>query len=80
MHHWLEIHGTVALTEEGAEAHIDRLALMYTGMDRYFARVVPVELRNDEIPVKARITPLRIVTDAQAGRRPGRSRPTSQYR
>ena len=26
MHHWLEIHGTVALAEEGAEAHIDRLA------------------------------------------------------
>lgn len=75
--HWLEIQGTVRLTEEGAETHLNRLAWLYTGTDRYFGQVVPAEPRDREMPVKGKITPLRIVTDVEAARRPGRSRPTS---
>lgn len=78
--HWLEIQGTVALIEEGADAHLDRLAWLYTGTDRHFWRVVPAELRDREIPSKGRVTPLRIVTDVQAARRPRRSRPASLNR
>lgn len=78
--HWLEIHGTVGLTEEGAEAHLDQPARLYTGTDRYFGSVVPAELRDREVPVKGRITPLRIVTDVRATHPPGRCRPTSLRR
>jgi PPOX class probable F420-dependent enzyme len=78
--HWLEIHGTVALTEKGAEAHLDQLARLYTGTDRYFGSVVPAELRAREVPVKGRITPLRILTDVQTVHPPGRYRPTSLHR
>jgi len=69
--HWLEIRGTVRLTEEGASAHLDRLARLYTGADRYFGGVVPAELRDREIPMTGRITPVMIVTDLLAAPRPG---------
>lgn len=78
--HWLEIHGTVGLTEERAEAHLDQPARLYTGTDRYFGSVVPAELRDREVPVKGRINPLRIVTDVRATHPPGRCRPTSLRR
>jgi len=39
--YWLEIHGMARLTEEGANAHLDRLAWLHTGAHRYFGSVVP---------------------------------------
>jgi hypothetical protein len=32
---WVAVTGTASLQEEGADAHIDRLAKKYLGQDRY---------------------------------------------
>lgn len=57
---WIEVRGTVELIDDGAEAHLDRLSTLYTGAERYFGEVVPAEYAESEIPVIARITPVRI--------------------
>lgn len=57
---WIEVRGTVDLIDEAAGAHLDRLAALYTGADRYFGPVVPAELAATEVPVIARITPVRV--------------------
>jgi PPOX class probable F420-dependent enzyme len=57
---WIEVRGTVELIDEGALAHLDVLAALYTGADRYFGPVVPAELAATEVPVIARITPVRV--------------------
>ncbi|MBM3676610.1 MAG: PPOX class F420-dependent oxidoreductase [Actinobacteria bacterium] len=51
---WLAISGTAALTEDGADAQIDRLAKKYLGEDVYPWRS-PTETR-----VSVRITPERV--------------------
>ena len=48
---WISISGTVALTEEGANAQIDRLAKKYRGLDSY-----PWH-KPEETRVSARISP-----------------------
>ena len=57
---WIEVQGTVELIEEGAQAHLDRLAALYTGAEHYFGQVVPAEWAESEVPVIARITPVRV--------------------
>jgi len=57
---WIEVRGTVEIIEEDAEAHLDRLAALYTGAGRYFGEVVPLELERAEVPVICRITPVRV--------------------
>ena len=57
---WIEVRGTVELIDEGAAAHLDRLAALYTGAEHYFGQVVPAEYAETEVPVIARITPLRV--------------------
>jgi len=57
---WIEVRGTVELIEEGAQAHLDRLAALYTGAEHYFGGVVPAEYAHSEVPVIARITPIRL--------------------
>ena len=57
---WIEVRGTVELIDEGAPAHLDRLAALYTGVEHYFGQVVPAEYAQTEIPVIARITPVRV--------------------
>jgi PPOX class probable F420-dependent enzyme len=69
---WLEIRGTVQLIDEGSERHLDLLARLYTGADRYFGPVVPAELRQREVPVKGRITPVRLITSTEANAQSGR--------
>lgn len=61
---WIEVQGTVELVEEGAAAHLDRLAALYTGAERYFGGVLPAEYAQTEVPVMARITPVRVRTEA----------------
>jgi PPOX class probable F420-dependent enzyme len=51
---WIAISGTVTLTEDGANAQIDRLAMKYRGLDAY-----PWH-RDGETRVTARISPTRI--------------------
>jgi PPOX class probable F420-dependent enzyme len=60
---WIEVRGTAELVEDGAEAHLDRLARLYTGCERYFGQVVPAEFAATETPVIARITPIRVVAE-----------------
>lgn len=57
---WIEVRGTVELIDEGAQAHLDRLAILYTGAEHYFGGVVPTEYAQSEVPVIARITPVRV--------------------
>jgi PPOX class probable F420-dependent enzyme len=61
--HWIEVRGSVRLVDHGAGEHLDRLALRYTGADRYFGPVVPADLAEREVPVIGAITPVRVVTD-----------------
>jgi PPOX class probable F420-dependent enzyme len=54
---WLEVRGTVAgYTEAGADQHIDALAKLYLGVDKY-----PYNLPGD-VRVMFRIAPQRVVT------------------
>ena len=59
---YLEVRGVVEeMTEEGALAHLDGLALLYTGLSPYFGNCVPAEFQATEIPVLCRIRPARVV-------------------
>ena len=51
---WLAVSGTAELTEDGADAQIDRLAKKYLGRDRYTSR------KPGEIRVTVRIRPEKI--------------------
>ena len=57
---YLEVRGTVEMTEEGAVGHIDQLAKLYTGADSYYGGVTPADLANKEIRVICKITPTRV--------------------
>jgi len=57
---WIEVRGTVELLEEGALAHLDRLATLYTAAEHYFGQVVPAEYARSEVPVIAQITPVQV--------------------
>lgn len=59
---YLEVRGVVEeMTEEGALTHLDRLALLYTGLSPYFGNCVPAKFQATEIPVLCRIRPARVV-------------------
>ncbi len=60
---YLEVRGTVvAMTEEGAGAHLDELASRYAGRAvRYFGDVIPIAFVESEIPVLCLIRPDRVV-------------------
>lgn len=57
---WIEVRGSAELVEDGARDHLDRLAALYAGAEHYFGEVVPAEYAQTEVPVIARITPVRI--------------------
>lgn len=61
---WIEIRGDVTLEEHGALALLDRLTRQYTGREHYYGTVYPVEQRDHEDRVVARIHPRRITCDA----------------
>ncbi len=54
---YVEVRGTVTMTEEGGRELIDRLNAQYTGSDRY-----PGDDGTDNVRVVCRITPDKIVT------------------
>lgn len=67
---YLEIRGTVvAMTEDGATAHLDAIASKYLGRPvRYFGDVIPARFAETEIPVLCRIRPDQVVPmDARDG-------------
>lgn len=51
---WIAITGTVTLTEEGANGHIDRLSKKYTGREKYASH------REGETRVSVRISPTHV--------------------
>ncbi|PWH15058.1 MAG: PPOX class F420-dependent oxidoreductase [Ardenticatenia bacterium] len=53
---YIQVRGRAELTEEGADAHIDKLAKKYLGMDRYPYR------QPGEVRVIVRITPEAVQT------------------
>jgi PPOX class probable F420-dependent enzyme len=67
---WVEVRGLVRLTETGAGAHLDQLAKLYAGVDRFVGGCVPAELAEREQPVIGRITPIRVVDESSAWRLP----------
>jgi PPOX class probable F420-dependent enzyme len=60
---FIEVRGTVVeMTEQGAEQHLDELAVLYTGKSPYFGEVIPLEYKDRETPVLCKILPTRVVT------------------
>ena len=57
---YLEVRGTVEMTEEGALEHINQLAKQYTGADSYYGGVSPAELAEKETRVICKITPTHV--------------------
>lgn len=58
---WIEVRGTVELTEEGAVEHIHSLSKLYTGK-RYFGEFAPAEKEYKQTRVIGKITPTRVVS------------------
>jgi PPOX class probable F420-dependent enzyme len=57
VYHWIEVRGEVVEeTEGGADAHIDQLAMLYLGVDKY-----PMNQPGD-VRVLFRIAPRRVLT------------------
>lgn len=62
---WIEIRGrVVAMTEDGAEAHVDSLTRRYTGKQHFYGDVYPAERRHEETRVIVKIAPIRVNVDA----------------
>jgi len=61
---WIEVRGTVELTEAGALADLDALTFLYTGLPHYFGDVVPAETAATEIPITCRVMPTRVRAEA----------------
>lgn len=62
---WIQVQGRVqALTREGAERCADALTQRYTGKKHFYGDIYPVEQKNKETRVIARIEPLRVSLDA----------------
>ncbi len=62
---WIEVRGTVVeMTEDDAEAHADRLTQLYTGKQRFYGDIYPVEQKHKETRVVVKIEPVKVSLDA----------------
>ena len=57
---YLEVRGTVEMTEDGAVEHITQLAKLYRGVDSYYGDVTPADMAEKETRVICKITPTRV--------------------
>jgi PPOX class probable F420-dependent enzyme len=57
---WMEIRGTVELTEEGALEHINQLARKYAKVSKYYGEWTPAEMQAKETRVTGKITPTKV--------------------
>ena len=66
---WIQVRGRVVeLTTEGAEAHADKLTRRYCpGKEHFYRDIYPVEQKQKETRVIARIAPIKISLDAIFG-------------
>jgi len=62
---WIEVRGDVVeISRDGAEAHADKLTQLYTGKQRFYGDIYPVEQKQKETRVIVKIEPLKISRDA----------------
>ena len=62
---WIEVRGNVVeISREGAEAHADKLTRLYTGKQRFYGDIYPVEQQQKETRVIVKIEPIKVSLDA----------------
>ncbi len=62
---WIEVRGNVVeIQREGAEAHADKLTRLYTGKQRFYGDIYPVEQKQKETRVIVKIEPIKVTLDA----------------
>jgi len=62
---WIEVRGNmVEIQLEGAEAHADKLTQQYTGKQRFYGDIYPVEQKKKETRVIVKIEPTKVSLDA----------------
>jgi PPOX class probable F420-dependent enzyme len=62
---WIEVRGKVVeIRREGAEAHADKLTQRYTGKQRFYGDIYPVEQKQKETRVIVKIEPIKVSLDA----------------
>ena len=62
---WIEVRGRVVeIQYEGAEAHADKLTQLYTGKQRFYGDIYPVEQKQKETRVIVKIEPSKVSLDA----------------
>ena len=62
---WIEVRGNVVeISQDGAEAHADKLTQLYTGKQRFYGDIYPLEQKQKETRVIVKIEPMRIALDA----------------
>jgi hypothetical protein len=62
---WIEILGKVVeISRDGAEAHADKLTQLYTGKQRFYGDIYPVEQKRKETRVIVKIEPVKVALDA----------------
>ena len=62
---WIEVRGRVVEIQcEGAEAHADKLTQRYTGKQRFYGDIYPVEQKHRETRVIVKIEPIKVSLDA----------------
>jgi len=62
---WIEVRGKVVeISRDGAEAHADKLTQLYTGKQRFYGDIHPIEQKQKETRVIVKIEPIRVALDA----------------
>ena len=62
---WIEVRGNVVeIRREGAEAHADTLTQRYTGKQRFYGDMYPVEQKQKKTRVIVTIEPIKVSLDA----------------
>ena len=62
---WIEIRGKVVdITTDGAEIHADKLTQQYTGKQKFYGDIYPVDQKHKETRVIVSIEALKIAVDA----------------
>jgi PPOX class probable F420-dependent enzyme len=62
---WIEVRGNmVEIQREGAEAHADKLTQQYTGKQRFYGDIYPIEQKQKETRVIVKIEPTKVSLDA----------------
>lgn len=62
---WVGVRGiVVAMTEDGAEAHANKLTQLYTGKTYFYGDIYPVEQKHKETRVIVKIEPIKVSLDA----------------